>query len=312
MEFGRIAVLRGPNIWASCPVLEVELPRRAAGGWPDGTPAFAAHLVRWVPSLAGTAEADAVSLFQGPLGPAHALGRLTLRLQSLAGSEVQFGLVDCPGDDGPVRVVAEYEEEELARACLETARRVCLAALGGLPPDVSAELNRLRELALEVRLGPSTAAIVRAARRRGIPVRRLNAASLVQLGHAARARRICTAETDRTSAVAESVAQDKELTRSLLQRAGVPVPEGRPVTDAEDAWAAAQELGLPIVVKPRHGNHGRGVTVNPGTREQLLRAYEAARAEGGEVLVERLVPGADYRLLVVGERLVAAARREPA
>jgi cyanophycin synthetase len=112
--------------------------------------------------------------------------------------------------------------------------------------------------------------------------------------------------------VAEAIAQDKQLTRSLLQKVGVPVPEGHPVNDAEDAWAAAQEMGLPVVVKPQRGNHGRGVTVHLCAREPVLRAYEAARAEDQGVMVERFVEGADYRLLVVGHRLVAAARREPA
>jgi cyanophycin synthetase len=311
MELGRICVLSAPNIWGSCPVLEVELPRGDGAACLDGTPAFAARLLQWVPSLASQDGTGEVPLFQGPFGMAHALSRLTLRLQSQAGSEVHLSLVDC-ADDRPVRVVVEYEEEELARACLESARQLCLAAPGETPLDVAAEMKRLRDLALEVRLGPSTAAIVRAARQRGIPVRRLNAGSLVQLGHAARARRICTAETDRTSAVAETIAQDKQLTRMLLQRVGVPVPDGRPVSDAEDAWAAAQEVGLPVVVKPRSGNHGRGVTVHLSSREPVLRAYEAARAEGQGVMVEQFIEGADYRLLVIGDRLVAAARREPA
>jgi cyanophycin synthetase len=311
MEFGRIRALRGPNIWGSCPVLEMELLRCDGAARLDGTPAFAARLLRWVPSLVSQDGAGEVPPFQGPFGLAHALSRLMIRLQSQAGSETHLGLVDCRGGR-PVRVVVEYEEEELARACLESARRLCLAALGDRPPDVAAEMKQLRELALEVRLGPSTAAIVRAARQRGIPVRRLNTGSLVQLGHAARARRICTAETDRTSAVAEAIARDKQLTRSLLQRAGVPVPEGRPVADAEDAWAAAQEMGLPVVVKPQHGNHGRGVTVHLCTRGPVLLAYEAAWAEGQGVMVERFVAGADYRLLVVGDHLVAAARRQPA
>jgi cyanophycin synthetase len=311
MEFGRIRVLRGPNIWGACPVLEVELPRCDGAGL-HGTPAFAARLLRWFHSLAGQDATGEVALFQGPLGLAHALSWLMIRLQAQAGSDVHLGLVDCCGDNSPVRVVVEYEEEELARACLESARRLCLAALSDQPLDVAAEMKNLRELALEVRLGPSTAAIVRAARQRGIPVRRLNTGSLVQLGHAARARRICTAETDHTSAVAETIAQDKQLTRLLLQRVGVPVPRGRSVTDAEDAWAAAQEVGLPVVVKPQHGNHGRGVTVRLWTRELVLLAYENARAEGQAVMVETYIEGADYRMLVVGDRLVAAARREPA
>jgi cyanophycin synthetase len=315
MELGRIYALRAPNIWGSCPVLEVELPCSAGAADLDGTPAFAARLLRWVPCLASRDAMGEIPPLQGPFGVAHALSRLMLRLQFQAGSEVQFGLVDC-GDcavgDGRARVVVEHEEEVLARACLEVAWRLCIAALGDQALDVAAEKKKLRELALEVRLGPSTAAIVQAARKRGIPVRRLSSSSLVQLGHAARARRICTAETDRTSAVGESIAQDKQLTRSLLQKIGVPVPEGRPVTDAEDAWAAAEEVGLPVVVKPQSGNHGRGVTVHLWTREAVQLAYEAALAEGQGVMVERFIEGADYRLLVVGDRLVAAARREPA
>jgi len=97
-----------------------------------------------------------------------------------------------------VRVVAEFEEEALGVACLETARRLCLAAIHGGEPDVEAEFTSLRDLAHEVRLGPSTAAIVAAAKRQGIPARRLNDGSLIQLGHGARQRRIWTAETDLT------------------------------------------------------------------------------------------------------------------
>src|SRR5262249_22824135 len=123
---------------------------------------------------------------------------------------------------------------------------------------------------------------------------------------------ICTAETDRTSAIAETVAQDKELTRTLLRSVGVPVPEGRPVEDAEDAWRAAEELGLPVVVKPRYGNHGRGVATNLITREQVERAYAAAQEEDSSIMVEQHIQGDDYRLLVIGDRLVAAALREPA
>jgi cyanophycin synthetase len=298
MDFGRIGVLRGASVWSRQPVLEVELDPRGLGP----NPGLAGRLRPWLPGL------DARQV-EGEVGLAHALGHATLDLQRRAGSPVRFVTVKA-GE--PVRVVVEYEEEALGRAALESARRLCLAALRGEPCAVEGEREKLRDLGHEVRLGPSTAAIVAAARRRGIPVRRLNAGSLVQLGHGARLRRICTAETDATSALGEGVAQDKELTRSLLRAVGVPVPQGRPVTDAEDAWAAALELETAVVVKPRHGNHGRGVTTNLTTREQVLRAYAAARAEGDEVVVERFVPGQDYRLLVVGDRMVAAALREPA
>jgi cyanophycin synthetase len=130
------------------------------------------------------------------------------------------------------------------------------------------------------------------------------------LGYGSKQRRIWAAETDRTSAIAESIAQDKELTKSLLRAVGVPVPEGRPVDSAEEAWTAAQEIGVPVVVKPRKGNQGRGVSVRLTTREAVMAAYEIAVAQDGEVMVERQVEGCDFRLLVIGGRLIAAARRE--
>ena len=128
-------------------------------------------------------------------------------------------------------------------------------------------------------------------RRATFPFIGLPAGSLVQLGWGARQRRILTAETDRTSAIAESIAHDKELTRQLLRTIGVPVPEGRPVSDTDDAWEAAQEIGLPVVVKPRDSNHGRGVFTGLTTREQVAAAFAYADGIGSGVLVERFAPG---------------------
>src|SRR5262249_4810720 len=168
---------------------------------------------------------------------AHALAQLTLLLQKQAGSPVSFTTVK-PGAPGFYRVVVEYEEEKLACACLETARDLLVALIKGEPIDLEPRREALRDLANDVRFGPSTGAIVRAAQAGGIPFRRLNEGSLVMLGQGVKQRRILTAETDLTGGIAEDVAQDKELTRSLLRVAGVPVPTGRPVTDAEDAWKA--------------------------------------------------------------------------
>ena len=153
--------------------------------------------------------------------------------------------------------------------------------------------------------------IVDAAVVRGIPYRRLTQGSLVQFGWGSKQRRIWAAEVDNTSAVAESIAQDKDLTKRLLAAAGVPVPTGRPVTDFADACAVAGEIGWPVVVKPRDGNQGKGVTVNITTREALEKAYATATEFRDDILVERYMPGNDFRLLVVGNKLVAAARRDP-
>ena len=122
---------------------------------------------------------------------------------------------------------------------------------------------------------------------------------MVQFGWGSRQRRIQAAEVDLTSAVSESIAQDKDLTKKLLHAAGVPVPLGRPVETLDEAWQAALEIGLPVVVKPQDGNQGKGVTVNIVSREHLAIAFRAA-AEIGTVMVEKFLPGNDFRLLVVG------------
>ena len=148
---------------------------------------------------------------------------------------------------------------------------------------------------------------MRAAEARGIPARRLTEGSLVLLGHGSRARRIWAAETDRTSAIAESIAQDKELTKSMLAAVGVPVPEGRSVESAEEAWRAAQEIGVPVVVKPRKGNQGRGVSVALRTREAVMAAYDYARLPGGRD--PRRAPRRGLRLPPAGHRRPPDRRR---
>ncbi len=273
MQLLRVWTLRGANRWAPVPVLEAEI------------------------DLGPSPPAD----------PSH-VKDLALDYQRRCGSDVRFGhTVPMPGE-GQYRVVVEFEEEAVGQAALALA----LDVVRDPSTDYAARLAALRELANDVCLGPSTRAIIRAARARRIPMRRLGSGSLVVLGQASRQRRVCTAETDATSAIAETIAQDKELTRNLLRAVGVPVPEGRPVESAEDAWKAAEELGLPVVLKPRYGNHGRGVATNLSTREQVERAYATALEESQSIMVEQHIQGDDYRLLVIGGRLVAAALREPA
>jgi cyanophycin synthetase len=318
MEFRKILTLRGPNVWANFPVLEAWVDLGVLKDSPsDALPGFNERLMSWLPTMIehrcsiGERGGFFERLRRGTY-QAHILEHVTLELQTLAGSDVSFGRARETSEDGVYKVAIEYHEEAFAKACLHSARDLLAAAVHDTPFDVAAEVRKLRELLHKERLGPSTAAIVRAAVARGIPYRRLNTESLVLLGHGARQRRILAAETDRTSAIAESIAQDKELTRSLLRQVGVPVPEGRPVTDAADAWAAAEEIGGPVVVKPRFGSQGRGVATNLTTQAQVEAAYASVREDWTEIVVERYAPGADYRVLVVGGRVVAAARRDPA
>ncbi len=320
MEFRKVLALRGPNLWANFPVLEawVDLgPLKDTSS--DEAPGFNDRLMAWLPTMVehrcsvGTRGGFFERLRRGTY-PAHILEHVTLELLALAGSDVGYGRARETSEEGVYKVVVEYEEETSAREALKVGRELVLAALHDRPFDVAAEVARIRDILHEARLGPSTGSIVKAAKDRGIPTRRLNTGSLVQLGWGARQRRILTAETDRTGAIAQEIAQDKELTRSLLAPIGVPVPAGRPVASADDAWAAARELGVAVVVKPRYGNQGRGVATDLTTEAQVRAAHDAAHAESsdGSVIVETFAPGDDYRVLVVGDRVVAAARREPA
>jgi cyanophycin synthetase len=196
---------------------------------------------------------------------AQALEFAALGLQAQAGCPVTFSRTAQTTEAGTYQVVVEYSEEAVGRLAFELAQDLCKAAVDDKPFELDEALDRLRELDEDVRLGPSTGAIVYAAAARNIPYRRLTEGSMVQFGWGSRQRRIQAAETDRTSAVAESIAQDKELSKVLLHAAGVPVPTGRPVLSAEDAWAAACEIDGPVVVKPQDGNQGKGVAVNLST-----------------------------------------------
>lgn len=318
MEFRKVLALRGPNIWANFPVIEAWVDLGELKDSASNTIAgFNERLMAWLPSMIehrcsiGERGGFFERLRQGTY-PAHILEHVTLELQSLAGADVGFGKARETSEEGVYRVIFRYREETLGRACLEAARELLLAAIYDRPFDVQATINRLRDLGARVMLGPSTNSIVEAARARNIPHMRMNTASLVQFGYGSKQRRIQAAETDQTSAIAESIAQDKELTRMFLRAVGVPCAEGRPVTSADDAWEAAQEIGGAVVVKPRDGNQGRGVAANVSAREQVLQAYEAALQISDSVLVEKYAPGHDYRILVVGGKVVAAARREPA
>ena len=307
MEVSRIRALRGPNLWSRHTSIEVIVSCTESERCISQLPGFETRLRARFPEISllqPTSHDETISM-------AHALEFAALGLQAQAGCPVTFSRSTETLEAGVYQVVVEYSEEAVGRLACDLAEQLCNAALLDTPFDLGQALLSLRELDEDERLGPSTGAIVHAAVARGIPYRRLTSGSLVQFGWGSKQRRIQAAETDRSSAIAESIAQDKELTKKLLAAAGVPVPSGRPVKDAEDAWAAAQDIGGPVVIKPQDGNQGKGVAVNISSREQILAAYALAATVSTDVLIERYLPGHDYRLLVIGEHLVAAARRDP-
>ena len=242
---------------------------------------------------------------------AHVLELAALDLQAQAGCPVTFSCTIPTVEPRVYQVVVEYSEEAVGRLVMELAQALCESAINDTPFDLGNALAQLKNLDEDVRLGPSTGCIVNAAIAKNIPFSRMTEGSMVRFGWGSKQRRIQAAEMDITSAISEAIAQDKELTKMLLSAAGVPVPNGRSVKDPEDAWAAALEIGLPVVVKPNDGNQGKGVTVNITTQEHLQKAYAVATEFRDDILVEKYMPGNDFRLLVVGDKLVAAARRDP-
>jgi cyanophycin synthetase len=304
MDISRIRALRGPNLWSRHTAIEAIVACEPSECSLTSLPGFETRLRALFPNLGPLRREPAEASL------AHVLEVTTLALQAQAGCPVTFSRTTRTTEPGTYQVVVQYTEEDVGRRAMSNAESLLRAALTGSFYDVDGSVQVLRELDEDLRLGPSTGAIVQAAITRGIPYRRLTSGSLVQFGWGSRQRRIWAAEIDSTSAVSESIAQDKDLTKTLLRAAGVPVPWGRPVDSVDEAWEVAQAIGLPVVIKPQDGNQGKGVTVNIVSREHLEVAYRVA-AEVGQVMVERFLPGNDFRLLVVGDRLVAAARRDP-
>ena len=319
IEILSVKHLRGPNMWTYHPVIEVWLDIGDLEDYPSNLIlGFYDRLVKALPSLQehrcsyGEAGGFLKRVEEGTW-PAHILEHLTLELQNLAGIPGGFGKARDGDRRGVYKVMVSAINEEVTLTALKYARDLYLALAQDTKdpvPLVATIVEELREIGDDLLLGPSTACIVNAAEERGIPSIRLSEGNLVQLGYGANQRRIWTAETDQTSAIAETISRDKDLTKSLLSSAGVPTPEGRTVTSSDDAWEAAQDIGLPVVVKPIDGNHGRGVFINLYTQQEIEAAYAVAIDEGSEVLVERHIIGDEHRLLVVGNKVVAAAKGE--
>ncbi|MDY7578682.1 cyanophycin synthetase [Herbaspirillum sp. RTI4] len=307
MDVSRIRVLRGPNLWSRHTAIEAIVSCGDSERAISDIAGFETRLRARFPQIGFLQPAGRT----GDVSMAHALEVAALGLQAQAGCPVTFSRTVPTTEIGVYQVIVEYSEEAVGRLAFELAQQLCLAASANQSFDLLSALTSLRELDEDVRLGPSTGSIVQAALQRGIPYRRLTDGSMVQFGWGSKQHRIQAAETDATSAIAESIAQDKELTKMLLHAAGVPVPYGRVVSTAEDAWAAAEEIGSAVVVKPRDGNQGKGVGVNINTKQQVMAAFEVASHICSEIIVERYMPGHDYRLLVIGGNLIAAARRDP-
>lgn len=311
-------VLSGPNIHAYQPVIEMWVDLGAHDGYPTtDLPDFATALLRSIPSLnehhctRGRRGGFVERLHEGTyLG--HVIEHVALELQALAGMPVVYGKTRRVGASGVFNVIIEYQCEEAALYAAKAAVAVVDELLDGSTPQAELHVSRVRQLSARHDLGSSTAALVAAARRRHLPVIRLNQGSLLQLGWGVHQKRVQATLTAHTSCIGADIASDKQLTKDLLRANGIPVPPGGTASTVTECLQLAASLQVPLAIKPGHGCQGRGVSLGVQRERDVRRAFRAARAWGEAVIVEKYIEGRHYRLLVVGKQLVAASERLPA
>ncbi|HEV2150112.1 MAG TPA: cyanophycin synthetase [Longimicrobiaceae bacterium] len=318
LRVSNLRAVRGPNFWRLAPVIACDLRLGALEDVPStAIPGFNERLLELIPTLdqhpcsRGETGGFVERLREGTHLP-HILEHVALELQTLAGSDVRFGRVVESGDEGVWWLIVAYEEEDVGLRSVRDAVRVVRACMTGEPLDLHRIVDDLHDLREEVRLGPSTAAIVEEAQRRGIPVRRLNSSSLVQLGLGKNLRRIQAAMSDYTSAIGVEIAQDKDDTRRVLRNIGLPAPEGDTATTLEDAIEVAREIGFPVLLKPLDASQGRGISGRLDDEDAVRLAWPITSEYSRRVVVERYVQGRDYRVLVVDGTVAAVAERVPA
>ncbi len=244
----------------------------------------------------------------------HIIEHIALEIQTLAGMNTGYGRTRGYGEKGVYNVVFNYQVESVGIYAAKAAVAICEALINGTEKeyDLKADIQKMKELRERDRLGPSTASIIKEAESRNIPWIRLNKHSFCQLGYGANQKRIQATVTNETSNIGVEIACDKESTKSILNQAEIPVPPGDLITKEENLEEACEYIGYPLVIKPVNGNHGRGVTVNIQDYEHALFAFREAKKISDRIILEKHVPGVDYRLLIINHRFVAAAKRNPA
>lgn len=242
----------------------------------------------------------------------HVVEHIALEIQTLAAMDVGFGRTRSTSEHGVYNVVFAYMEEKVGIYAAKAAVRIVEALVDDEIYDLEDDIQTMREIREDERLGPSTGSIVQEAAARGIPWIRLNRHSLVMLGYGKNQKRIQATVTSNTGSIAVEIACDKEETKNLLEAANISVPKGRIIYDEEDLDRAIDSIGYPMVIKPVNGNHGRGATINIRSREEAVDALAAAKKISRAVICEKFITGFDHRVLVIDYKFVAAAKRTPA
>ena len=320
MKIREINAMRGPNYWSIrrhrliVMVLDLEemeeLPTNKIEGFADRIremfPSMYAH------RCSEGCEGGFFMRVDEGTWMGHVIEHIALEIQTLADMDTGFGRTRGYGEKGVYNVVFSYIEESVGRYAAKAAVRICEALIAGDPYDLEEDIQRMRELRESERLGPSTGSIVLEAQSRGIPWIRLNKYSLVQLGYGANQKRIQATVTSETSSIGVELACDKEDTKYLLEQAEVEVPRGDIISRESGLEDACRYVGYPLVIKPIDGNHGRGITVDINSYKDALVAFKIAKEVSRRVIVEKYITGEDYRLLVINNNFVAAAKRTPA
>ncbi|HRG25651.1 MAG TPA: cyanophycin synthetase [Chitinophagaceae bacterium] len=322
MRILEIKVLKGPNYWSvrRTKLIQMKLDLEEKENMPTNKiPGFRERLEKLLPSLiehrcsVGTRGGFFERVDEGTwMG--HVVEHIALEIQTLAGMDTGFGRTRTPEGEkeGVYYVVFSYMEEDAGVYAAKAAVRIAQALIEGSDYDLAEDIQQMREIREDTRLGPSTGCIVEEAAKRGIPFIRLNKQSLVQLGYGVNQKRIRATIASTTSNIAVDIACDKEETKMLLEAAEIPVPRGTVVRTEEGLDAAIEKFGYPLVIKPIDGNHGKGNTTNITNREQAIKAFEAAKHYSRSVIVERFITGFDFRCLVINYKFICAALRTPA
>lgn len=320
MKIEEIKILRGPNYWSvrRTKLIQMRLQLEDLEQRPtneiDG---FLERLKTMFPSMFGHRCSEGVpggffSRVSEGTWMGHVIEHIALEIQTLAGMETGFGRTRGTGKEGEYNVVFSYMEEDAGVYAAKAAVKIAQALVDATEYNLAEDIQQLREIREDTRLGPSTGCIVDEALKRGIPFIRLNKHSLVQLGYGVYQKRIRATIASTTSNIAVDIACDKEETKNLLEAAEIPVPRGTVVRTEIGLQEAVDKYGYPLVIKPIDGNHGKGNTTNITTWEQALAAFAAAKEYGRNVIVERFITGFDFRVLVIDSKFICAALRTPA
>ncbi len=322
MKILEIKILRGPNYWSvrRTKLIQMKLDLEELEQRPTNKiPGFRERLEKLFPTMIEHRCSEAMrggffKRVEEGTWMGHVIEHIALELQTVAGMDVGFGRTRTPEGEKPgvYYVVFSYMEEDAGVYTAKAAVRIAQSLVDGMEYDLAADIQRLREIREDTRLGPSTGCIVEEAAKRGIPFIRLNKQSLVQLGYGVNQKRIRATIASTTSNIAVDIACDKEETKMLLEAAEIPVPRGMVIRTEEGLKEAIEKYGYPLVIKPIDGNHGKGNTTNITTYEQAIKAFAAAKDFSRSVIVEKFITGFDFRCLVINYKFICAALRTPA